>query len=160
MPIPMCLLPWYHWQLMVDFTYCVFSFQGDSGGPLVCNVKGAWLQLGIISRGLGCARADFPGIYTRVQYYQSWLLQYVPNICYDGRKPSPRAQLNATDPHPRQPSPTTNLILQGLNDVKMENSTFNATGIKIMALASGATSFHAFSMIGVILILFTSMILA
>lgn len=38
---------------------------GDSGGPLVCDNK----LVGIVSAGLGCARPDYPGIYTDVAFY-------------------------------------------------------------------------------------------
>ena len=43
------------------------SCQGDSGGPLF--YPGATrTQVGIVSYGLGCARAGFPGVYTEVNY--------------------------------------------------------------------------------------------
>ncbi|XP_047545819.1 trypsin-2-like [Vanessa atalanta] len=40
------------------------SCQGDSGGPAVSKASG--IQLGIVSFGFGCARAGYPGVYTRV----------------------------------------------------------------------------------------------
>lgn len=45
--------------------------QGDSGGPLFCD----WTQYGIVSYGRGCATANSPGYYTRVDKY----LDYIKN---------------------------------------------------------------------------------
>ena len=48
------------------------SIQGDSGGPLFyCNPKCE--QLGIVSFGIGCAEAKYPGVYTRVSKYINWI---------------------------------------------------------------------------------------
>lgn len=43
--------------------------QGDSGGPLVYKNT----LIGIVSWGEKCAEPDFPGVYTRVSYYNSWI---------------------------------------------------------------------------------------
>jgi secreted trypsin-like serine protease len=52
----------------------VDTCQGDSGGPMVRrNPEGRWLQVGIVSWGLGCARAGFPGVYTQVSTFRSMI---------------------------------------------------------------------------------------
>lgn len=48
--------------------------QGDSGSPLLMFTSdNVWQQVGITSVGVGCARANTPGIYTRVAAYQLWI---------------------------------------------------------------------------------------
>uniref|UniRef100_A0A7N6AI96 Peptidase S1 domain-containing protein n=1 Tax=Anabas testudineus TaxID=64144 RepID=A0A7N6AI96_ANATE len=47
--------------------------QGDSGGPMVSKQGSRWIQSGIVSFGEGCALPNFPGVYTRVSQYQSWI---------------------------------------------------------------------------------------
>ena len=52
------------------------SCQGDSGGPLWWTdeeTKKAYL-VGVVSNGRGCARPEFPGVYTRVSHYFNWIL--------------------------------------------------------------------------------------
>ncbi|XP_043089538.1 polyserase-2 [Puntigrus tetrazona] len=49
------------------------SCQGDSGGPMVSKLGSLWVQSGIVSFGEGCALANYPGVYTRVSNYQSWI---------------------------------------------------------------------------------------
>jgi V8-like Glu-specific endopeptidase len=47
------------------------SCSGDSGGPLLDKATGE--QVGIVSFGKGCGDPDFPGVYTRVSTYASWI---------------------------------------------------------------------------------------
>lgn len=44
--------------------------QGDSGGPMFRKDNaGAWIQVGIVSWGNGCARAGYPGVYSQVSTF-------------------------------------------------------------------------------------------
>lgn len=56
----------------------VDACQGDSGSPLVVDVGGLRVLAGITSVGFECARIDYPGIYTRMTTFLSWMQEYLP----------------------------------------------------------------------------------
>ncbi len=64
-------------SLVTDQSICagkagVDTCQGDSGGPMVRrDATGRWIQVGITSYGLGCARKGYPGVYTQVSKFRT-----------------------------------------------------------------------------------------
>lgn len=59
------------------------SCQGDSGGPLMQPIfepsisSFTYYQIGVVSYGIGCARTNTPGVYTRVQHFVDWIEEKV-----------------------------------------------------------------------------------
>lgn len=47
--------------------------QGDSGGPLAIESGGVWQLAGVTSFGFGCALSPYPGVYTEVSAFTTWL---------------------------------------------------------------------------------------
>lgn len=64
-------------QLVADEQICagkrgIDTCQGDSGGPMVGrDADGRWVQVGIVSWGLGCARDGYPGVYTQISTFRA-----------------------------------------------------------------------------------------
>lgn len=59
------------------------SCQGDSGGPLMQPLfeksisTFTYYQIGVVSYGIGCARTNTPGVYTRVARFVDWIKEKV-----------------------------------------------------------------------------------
>ena len=107
---------------------------GDSGGPLLVREGDAWAQVGVVSRGEGCAA--YPGLYADATALREWILTtadfeppetprpshepsymptYRPSVAFEGQDraaPQPSARRTAP-PTPRPvaldsaPQPTT-----------------------------------------------------
>ncbi|VVC33685.1 Serine proteases, trypsin family, serine active site,Peptidase S1, PA clan,Serine proteases, trypsin [Cinara cedri] len=64
--------------------------QGDSGGPMHRHADSSDVLevIGIVSWGKGCARENYPGVYTRVANYLEWIMDHTGNECICGAESS------------------------------------------------------------------------
>ncbi|XP_067137999.1 transmembrane protease serine 9-like [Centruroides vittatus] len=53
--------------------------QGDSGGPQYVKQGNSHILIGVVSSGIGCARPQTPGLYTRVSSYITWIDETIKN---------------------------------------------------------------------------------
>ncbi|XP_068622389.1 trypsin-1 isoform X2 [Battus philenor] len=60
------------------------SCQGDSGGPLLVQQGEKYQIVGIVSWGVGCGRPGYPGVYTRITRYLSWIRANLRDSCLCG----------------------------------------------------------------------------
>jgi trypsin len=79
------------------------SCQGDSGGPIMQTIGGVEQVVGIVSWGIGCAEAAYPGVYARTSAAKQWIDIMVSRLSTVavGRRPIP-----VTPPPPPPPVPT------------------------------------------------------
>lgn len=60
-------------QICAGGEYAKDSCDGDSGGPLMRKISSSWTLEGIVSFGNRCGLDNWPGVYTRVAEYESWI---------------------------------------------------------------------------------------
>ncbi|XP_014648886.1 PREDICTED: serine protease 33 [Ceratotherium simum simum] len=62
---------------------------GDSGGPLVCDVRGIWIQAGVVTWGSECGLPKRPGVYANVSFYAPWIASTIGSSAPELRTFSP-----------------------------------------------------------------------
>jgi secreted trypsin-like serine protease len=106
----------------------VDTCQGDSGGPMFRrDNNNAWIQVGIVSWGNGCARPRFPGVYSQVSTFASAIA-------------AAAATLGDTTPPPGRTFENTNNFT--ISDNATVSSPITVSGASGAASSSAAIEVH------------------
>ncbi|XP_077283142.1 ovochymase-like [Arctopsyche grandis] len=62
-------------QICAGGEFAKDTCSGDSGGPLMIQNGNRWYSIGVVSFGNGCGRDGWPGVYSAVDKYRSWITQ-------------------------------------------------------------------------------------
>lgn len=90
------------------------SCVGDSGGPIVYEGK----LYGIVSWGLGCGMANYPGVYTNISVVLEWIADTMGvSLDYFNSKES-----NQEESKPEESETDTKKDDQGVSETKLEES--------------------------------------
>ncbi|KAL7646378.1 UNVERIFIED_CONTAM: hypothetical protein RMT77_003291 [Armadillidium vulgare] len=82
-----CQKMW-HQRFQKDLMICAASrgrdaCDGDSGGALVKRINSSrYIQIGIVSFGKRCGVYIYPGVYTRVNRYVTWIMENTKDATY------------------------------------------------------------------------------
>ncbi|KAL7573814.1 hypothetical protein ACA910_007839 [Epithemia clementina (nom. ined.)] len=118
------------------------SCQGDSGGPLIQWVEAEYLQVGVVSFGVGCARPTHSGVYSRVSAAYTWIRDQkclmstiVPDYCSPTNEPVSLPPTSAPTPAPTSASnrppitaPTTSPATDSTPPPTFQPTTSSPTG--------------------------------
>jgi V8-like Glu-specific endopeptidase len=103
------------------------SCQGDSGGPIFD--EDSRKQVGVVSWGYGCARPNFPGVYSRLSGAEEWIKEvvcgdsaaksdYPPDFCPTQTPPVP------APPTPAPPTPSPPALQLSVVEVIVKHDSY------------------------------------